>query len=217
MRRSSELWSSSSDGPAIASRPLSRMYPRLDIDSARRTFCSMNRMAMPSRFQRLEHALHLLHDLRSKTEKRLVHHQQTRQRHQPAAERQHLLLAAGERARELALRSQRRGKERIDPLQGFGARRFCGRMPGTEHAGSAVRSGAGRRGAAPARGRCRARRVRGSAARPGSRRRSAMSPGLGADSSPVMVLTTVLLPEPLGPSSATLSPAATVSETPHTT
>ena len=32
-----------------------------------------------------------------------------------------------------------------------------------------------------------------------------------------MVLTTVLLPEPFGPSSATLSPAATESETPQTT
>ena len=32
-----------------------------------------------------------------------------------------------------------------------------------------------------------------------------------------MVLTTVLLPDPLGPSSATLSPASTLRETPHTT
>ena len=43
-----------------------------------------------------------------------------------------------------------------------------------------------------------------------------MAPAL-ALFNPLIVLTTVLLPEPLGPNRATLSPAATVSDTPHTT
>ena len=52
----------------------------------------------------------LAHDQRREAERRLVEHQQPRPRHQRAAEREHLALAAGQRARELA-RAARAGAE----------------------------------------------------------------------------------------------------------
>ena len=45
---------------------------------------------------------HLVHDRRGEPERGLVQQQQPRARHQRAADRHHLLLAAGERARGLA-------------------------------------------------------------------------------------------------------------------
>jgi hypothetical protein len=46
---------------------------------------------------------HLLHQQRRQPHRRLVQQQHLRARHQPARDRQHLLLAAGERARRLVL------------------------------------------------------------------------------------------------------------------
>ena len=48
----------------------------------------------------------LAHDQRREPERRLVEHEQPRPRHQRAREREHLLLAAGERARRLARRAR---------------------------------------------------------------------------------------------------------------
>src|SRR5207249_6991004 len=60
----------------------------------------------------------LADDQRGQTERRLVEHQQGRARHQRAADREHLLLAAAERAGELApALAQAR-----EPLEDFGER-----------------------------------------------------------------------------------------------
>src|SRR5947208_4548696 len=63
-----------------------------------------------------------LEDLRdqhgSQAQRRLVQHQEARARHERAADRAHLLLAAGERARELRLPVGQRREERQDVVEG---------------------------------------------------------------------------------------------------
>src|SRR3954451_16711924 len=60
---------------------------------------------------------HLLHEHRRQTERWLVEEEQAGVSHQGAADREHLLLAAGERPAKLALALPQAGKERVDALQ----------------------------------------------------------------------------------------------------
>ena len=59
----------------------------------------------------------LLHEERREAEGRLVEEQELRLGHQRAADREHLLLAAGERPARLASRSRRRGKSAEHALE----------------------------------------------------------------------------------------------------
>src|SRR5262249_14891322 len=79
--------------------------------------------------QRLEHRLHLLDDARREPEERLIDDEQPRKRHKPTAEREHLLLAAGKGARELALALGETREQRKYPFQASRARCFRSRLP----------------------------------------------------------------------------------------
>ena len=57
---------------------------------------------------------HLGHELRRQALRRLVHQEHARVRHQGPADGEHLLLAAGERARDLAAALADAGEERVD-------------------------------------------------------------------------------------------------------
>jgi hypothetical protein len=57
---------------------------------------------------------------RREAHRRLVHQQQARPAHQRAPDRQHLLLAAGEGAGELAVALGQRGEQPVDPLEVLG-------------------------------------------------------------------------------------------------
>ena len=67
-------------------------------DSASSRFCSTSRIAWPRCAQALHDLLHLQHQARRKALGRLVHQDQLGIGHQGAADRQHLLLAAAQRA-----------------------------------------------------------------------------------------------------------------------
>src|SRR6267378_1127742 len=162
----------------------------------------------PDAVDRLED---LLDDARPEPLRRLVEQEQVGLGHEAATEREHLLLAAGERAGELgAARSQERkelehGLQRLGPVRARGA---------PVRAQLEILHDAERGEDAPALGdvsdaerRALARR------RPRSRPRYARRPS-AAVTVPEMALSSVVLPAPLGPTSVTNSPSRTSSDTP---
>ena len=101
---------------AVAStttRPLFRMTMSSAISKASFAFCSTNRIDKPLLLQAPDRRHHLSDDLRRQALRRLVQEQHPRVRHQRPADRQHLLLAAGQDAGILPapLRQQREGVE----------------------------------------------------------------------------------------------------------
>ena len=80
--------------------------------SACRTFCSTDRDAVA--VDGLDHLEDLPHDPGREAERGLVQHEQSGPRHERAADRAHLLLAAREQPRELGLPLGEHGKERVD-------------------------------------------------------------------------------------------------------
>src|SRR5437867_4952862 len=65
----------------------------------------------------------LLHDLGRQPEERLVDHEQAWLRHEPAGDRDHLLLAPRERVGELRASGSDDGKQRLDPRERLGTMR----------------------------------------------------------------------------------------------
>ena len=151
-------------------------------------------------------------DQRREPERRLVEQQQPRPAHQRARDRQHLLLAAGQRAAALVQALLQPRKQREDPREiGVEMRRLAtSRRPS---AGFRARSCAGRCGGPPATARSSAARSRGSAARVMSRPANMMVPSR-ARGLPQIVIISVDLPAPLAPISATISPSPTSTSTP---
>ena len=159
---------------------------------------------MPSALMRLDQREQLLDQQRGQAERRLVEDQQLRLGHQAAADREHLLLAAGQRSGALALPF---GKPRED----------------REHAVAVARRGAPTRG-----GRRRGRDFRrtvmlGKMRRPSGtwiRPRATIAAGRACSMvapskrmlprqgrmTPEMVRLSVDLPAPFEPSTATISP-----------
>ena len=90
-------------------------------------------------------------------ERGLVEHQQARRAHERAADRDHLLLAARQRADELAAAIAQHGEERVDALEAFGlhgAARGARRRPARgSPPRSCCRTAAGPRAPAPGRAR----------------------------------------------------------------
>ena len=82
--------------------------------------------------QRAERVVELLDHGGRKPEARLVEHQQTRLAHQRAAERQHLPLAAGQRAGRLPPPLGEPRKQRIDALEQRAEARAVGKRGGAE-------------------------------------------------------------------------------------
>src|SRR5258705_8900967 len=67
--------------------------------------------------EHLQHVQDRVHDARHDAEARLVEHQEARPRHERARDRQHLALAAGERARALVDALAQHREEAEDPLE----------------------------------------------------------------------------------------------------
>src|SRR5712691_9015797 len=76
-----------------------------------------------ARVDLLDHAEHSEHYRRGETERGLIEQEQARLRHERAPDREHLLLAAGERARRLLEPLAQDGKYPADPFERFGTPR----------------------------------------------------------------------------------------------
>ncbi len=86
---------------ASTSSPVASTYPRWAIESAMFAFCSTISIATPVSLTCLRISEILLDERGGETHRRLVHQQHPRPRHQRSPDRDHLLLAARERPREL--------------------------------------------------------------------------------------------------------------------
>ena len=145
--------------------------------------------------------------------RRLVEEQDARLGHQPAGDHQHLLLAAGERARELLRPVREPREERVGALapRGDGARSrriAVGAEREVLVHGQAPRTRAARRG----RSSRRARAIRSGGAPAISWPASVIEPERGR-SSPAIACTAAVRPVSC-PASATISPAPTVQREP---
>ena len=87
------------------------------------TFCSTSRIGKPVLVQPPDQREHLLDQQRRQAERRLVEDQQPRLGHQAAADREHLLLAAGQRAGGLRRTAPAAAGRRRRCVRGCGARR----------------------------------------------------------------------------------------------
>ena len=171
------------DAPAARSRmpvmvqlPSSRMTAVCAIDIAQRGILLRQDDRQPFRLLDLvQDFADTLDDDRREAERRLVEQEDRRLRHQRAADREHLLLAAGQAAGALAgalLQAREIAEDPLDALRnsspgaGIGADLQVFQRP----------SWPGRRAALRANSRCRAARSRRAAALAASRRRAAMSP-----------------------------------------
>ena len=161
-------------------------------------------MVTPSSRSSASDVEQLVDHRRRQAERRLVEQQDARLCHQPARDRQHLLLAAGEKSGAAVSRSRSRGKRcssasisasRSTSFAGMRAEHdvvahaeFGKHLPALRHQRDAARGDTVRRP---------------SARRAGRRARSRRCTGR---SSPVTARIAVDLPAPLAPSSATISP-----------
>ena len=203
-------------GPEKAISPFCRMWACSATAAATPMFCSTSRIVSPRWLRAQDGVDHVGDDGRRQPRRGLVHQQAARARHQRAADGQHLLLAAAQGAREVPpvrdeLREQlehlpdvgldgrpvapRRGAE-LEIVDHRHARPDLAPLRDLGHA-DAARSG-----------RASCRRIR--------RRRAAPSRPRGR-TSPISVLRSVVLPEPLPPSSATIDRAGTWKETSRST
>ena len=169
-------------------------------------FCSTRKMRGAVAVELGDDAEDLLDHERREAERGLVHQQEARPRHQRARDREHLLLAAGQRAGELLAAL----------LAGAGSARTCARCrrrsrpcrcaDRRRRRDSRARSSAGTRAGSPARARRRARRSARGVGRRAPRRRSGSSRAAGCRM-PAIVIISVVLPAPFGPSRQVMPPA----------
>ena len=160
----------------------------------------------------LHQAEHLLHDHRRQAGGRLVEQQQPRLRHQRAADRAHLLLAARHGAGELAAALAQAGEQVVDEIEALAELRPRGGDEGA-HAQVVLHRHAREQAAV-------LRHVRDAEFDDAVRRRgergrrlpSCMLPRIGRIR-PEITRISVVLPAPFGPITATASPAFTSSET----
>ena len=144
-------------------------------------------------------------------ERELVDHQQPGPGDHGHAERQQLLLAARQLGRRRRRPLGQDGKACVDRRRGRPGRRATRRRRGSRRR-SAIRTRPRRPGSA----RCRARRPGAAARRASGRPSKSISPALGR-TRPAIVRASVVLPAPLGPSTATTSPSPTVRSIPNST
>ena len=80
-------------------------------------FCSTSSTAVPCAVDLADHLADLADHLRRQPERGLVEQQQLRAGHQPAADREHLLLAAGQQPGALVAPVGQDGEQVVDPLR----------------------------------------------------------------------------------------------------
>ena len=206
----------SSRAPDSAMRPFSSTYAAVrELRARARRSARRAGSSCPSRLICAEVLEDLLHHHRREAEARLVQHEEARPRHEPAADRAHLLLAAGQRARELARALGEPREEREHALERLAAPRARVARRRRPARGSRARSWWERAGGPP-----------GTWAMPRATTRAGESPSIRAPSSaivprrsgtsPEIARSVVVLPAPLPPMSATISPAPTSSDTSRT-
>ena len=157
----------------------------------------------------------LAHDQRREPEARLVEHQQARRRHQRAAQREHLALAAGQRAGQLRAALGQARKARVDRVAASAsARRAAALREGAEQ--QVVRTASspnssrfsGHQAQAALDARLDVEALRGRRRRSARRRATAAGPSPRASS--------VVLPAPFGPITVTIWPGCMRATTPRT-
>ena len=192
-------------------RACSSTYTRSACGRAKVTFCSPSstvmRVVSRSRRQRLRQ---LLQDHRRQAQGRLVQDQQLRLHHQRPGDRQHLLLAARQRARRLTLAFAQDREQIEQPVQAAGP------APSLPDAGrrdpdSPARSCRRTARAFPGTARRRRARSRRGCGRAVTRRPSGSRPRYGTR--PEIALNSVVLPAPFSPTTETNSPSFTWTET----
>ena len=154
------------------------------------------------------------HHDRGQAHRGLVEQDQAGPRHQRAPDGQHLLLAAREAARPLRRPLRQHGEERVDALQALAIARAGGGQVRAHLEVVGHASASGRAGGPRARGRCRGPRCRAPGARPARRPRRSACP-CAAAITPEITRKSVVLPAPLGPTTATASPRSTRRATSH--
>ena len=176
-------------------------------------FCSTSSMVTPARFSSASVRKIVLHDERREAERGLVEEQQLRPRHQRAGERQHLLLAAGQRAGLLVHALAQDREEVVDALAVLGDAGAVAHARRRRAAGSPPRSGEPKTRRPSGQWATPSRTMRDGGSRSMRSPAKRIAPARGRIS-PEMVRSVVLLPAPLAPSSATTSPGATARLTP---
>ena len=210
----------SAGGPSAATRPATRSTTRSANTPARlrscRTASTARPLALARRAQDVEHAQAVTE---IEVGGRLVEQHQVAALHEAAGERGPLSLAAAQRRqRAVGERGQLGGRQRLVD-RGLVLRRERAERttPGVATQGDRVADGErearvrlrDHAGDAPGREPSRQRPAR-------ARRRGSTSPACGS-SSPEARRSSVLLPAPFGPTTATISPRATPRSTPSTT
>ena len=194
--------------PVWTTRPPSSTTTCCATRATTARFCSTSSTVASSR-DALERGRDLGHEQRREPLRRLVDEQHRVVVQERPGDRDHLLLAARERAgllRRRASRAPGRARRRARSGRCRSARRG---------AGSRRRSGRRRRRGPPARSRSRAGRSGASAAGVSSSPASVTLPRRGT--SPIIARSVVVLPTPFRPSSAVTPPSGTSNETPWRT
>jgi len=187
---------SSADVPLSLMLPTSSTYARSTTSSTCGTFCSTMSTVSPFGADALHELEHLLHDERRQAGRRLVHQQELRPRHQRAADRAHLLLAAGERAGKLLAPVLEAGKQLVDALELDGKPRPRLRDEGTDaQLSSTVSRANSRRFSGTWAMPCSTMRCAG---RPPTERPSSVIAPPVSGTSPEMTRINVVLPAPFG-------------------
>ena len=185
---------------------------RSATSSARCTNCSMSRIESPARLSSRRPGEDLVDHQWGQSQAEFVDEQQLWVAHQRSGDREHLLLAAGQRSRGLLL-PLGQAREQLDRRSASRSSTILARRrasPTPRGAGCPARSSRGR--PAVPRGRGPARRAR---RRPGRGRRcgapSTLTVPAAGRTRPVRPRSVEVLPAPLGPSRATISPRSTCS------
>ena len=126
-------------GPAATTRPLLSIATSSATAKASLTFCSTSRIDRPSLLEAADRRHDLGDDLRRQAFRRLVHQQDARIRHERPADREHLLLAAGEIAGDLPLPLAEARKESRQTRASVQARRAATAARARRRSGSRAR------------------------------------------------------------------------------
>ena len=203
--------SSASLSERCTTRPRSSTIACRVSDSASFACCSTTITAIPPVGDEIaDHAHQLLHDDRREALHRLVEQQQARIHHQRAGDREHLLLAAGQLVAVIRPPLLEARKDLVDALDGPAARA----APRPSDAPRRSATGTCSAPAAPSRGPPGSAGASAAAARSAPRQRSAPP---RRRVSPISVTSSVVLPMPLRPRSARLSPSSSASDTSSST
>ena len=154
---------------------------------------------------------------RRDAQRRLVHEEQSRSRHQGPADGEHLLLAAGEGAGQLVAPLAQDAEEAVDFFEAVAIAGAVAPAPGVRPQEKVLADREGAENVPPLGHQRAAQRDDPLGAVPPMLRLSRTTEPARGSRTPAMVFRRVVLPAPLAPMMATISPGETCSETPFRT